>query len=140
MAFLNVNSPLVKPGDRCSLSWCRRLLSSRDPCLAGGAGAPCWPSSILMMSRRSMLFRAAYRLSTAASDEEQVRHMRTRMKKRKKEQQREVNKENQKEEEKKTIFSQVPCPFHFWGSDSEGLTLRPLNLRGVLLGCRALLN
>lgn len=54
--------PLVIPGDRWSLSLSRRLLRSRDPCLTGWGG---WPSNMLMMSMRSMLFRAVYKLSTA---------------------------------------------------------------------------
>lgn len=36
---------------------------SREPCRTGWGG---WPSNMLTMSIRSMLFRAAYRLSTAA--------------------------------------------------------------------------
>lgn len=54
--------PLVIPGERWSLSLCRRLLSSREPCLAGWG---CWPSNIFTMSIRSILFRAVYKLSTA---------------------------------------------------------------------------
>lgn len=61
-SFGEKNSPLVIPGERCSLSLCRRLLRSRDPCLAGWGG---WPSNMLTMSIRSILFRAVYKLSTA---------------------------------------------------------------------------
>lgn len=57
----SLNSPLVTPGERCSLS-CLRLLGSREPWLAGWGGCP---SSRLTMSMRSMLFRAMYKLSTA---------------------------------------------------------------------------
>lgn len=54
--------PLVIPGERWSLSVCRRLLKSREPCLAGWGG---WPSNMVTMSIRSILFRAVYKLSTA---------------------------------------------------------------------------
>lgn len=53
--------PLVIPGERWSLSLCRRLLTSREPCLAGW---DCWPSNIFTMSIRSIFFRAVYKLST----------------------------------------------------------------------------
>lgn len=56
------NLPLVIPGERCSLSLFRRLLRSREPCLAGWGG---WPSNMFTMSIRSILFRAVYKLSTA---------------------------------------------------------------------------
>lgn len=51
---------------------------------------------MLMMSRRSMLFRAAYRLSTAARGGGETQD----------EDQDEEEKEQEKKEEKKTIFSQ----------------------------------
>lgn len=65
----NLSLPLVIPGERCSRSLCRRLLMSREPCLAGWGG---WPSNMLTMSMRSILFKAAYKLSTAAKTRDKL--------------------------------------------------------------------
>ena len=55
--------PLVRPGEALSLSLCRRRLGSLASWRPLGGGP--WPSSMLTMSMRSMLFRAVYKLSTA---------------------------------------------------------------------------
>lgn len=111
--------PLVIPGERWSLPLCRRLLISREPCLTGWGG---WPSNMLIMSTRSMLFRAVYKLSTAVKS----RHKKTRMR-REGFQQLEWSKRDKKE-----ICSKLR---------SQLLTLGPLALTSgpQVEQCRALL-